>query len=64
MKALIQETVLVGQSLLFWLFALPLAILAWPVLLLTEKARNILPFQPVRDRTQVVVPQLIYRLAR
>jgi hypothetical protein len=29
MKALIQETVLVGQSLLFWLFALPLPILAW-----------------------------------
>jgi hypothetical protein len=54
---------LVGQSLLFWLFALPLAILAWPVLLLTEKARNILSFQPVHDRKQVVVPQLIYRLA-
>ena len=63
MKALIQETVLIAESLLFWAFALPLALLAWPLLVLNEKTRQLISFRPVRVR-KAVVPQLTYRLAR
>ena len=60
MKTFVREIVLVVEAVLFWMAALPFALLAWPVLLFAEKTRNFFPFNQPRPPK----PVLTYRLAR
>jgi hypothetical protein len=41
MKTLALETFLVAQSIAFWVFALPLAVAAFPLLSLVQKAASL-----------------------
>src|SRR4051794_24884691 len=60
MKAFTREIVLIVQSVLFWMAALPIAFLAWPVLLLGDKARNLASFRNPGSR-KPMAPQWSYR---
>jgi hypothetical protein len=60
MKTFAREIVLVVEAVLFWMAALPFALLAWPVLPFAEKKRNFFLFNQLRAPK----PGLTYRLAR
>jgi len=49
MKTLALETILVAQSIVFWVFALPFALVAFPLLALIQKADELV--KSVRSRT-------------
>jgi hypothetical protein len=53
MKAFAREIGLIAESVFFWMAALPLAFLAWPVLVLSEKARNVGLFDNLRSSKSV-----------
>ena len=64
MKAFAREMVLVVESVLFWMVALPLALFSWPLLVLTETMRNLFFFNDNLQSQKAMPPRLTYHPAR
>ncbi len=58
MKTVALETFLVAESILFWLLALPFALVAFPVLALIDKLRDHLHSVPKNPTGKRLTPRL------